>query len=133
MPKRSKPVQVFEGDGVRADEVLEDTTCEWNGAPAFGPYERVTRHTILVKGGRQFRVLTYGQYNANGLIGSESNGICILDDDQMAILVDEYCCANSGWGGPTAKQQQTHTELVNATWDEFRAAVNGSGRRRYTI
>ncbi len=108
-----------------------------NSFPAIGPYMGVTvDKKIEFKIGRKtrrFRVLVYGAYNAFGLIGSEKNGIAILDENERAVLCDEIARESSGYFGPSKAQYQAAINILKMPWAEFRDLVNNSGRNRYTI
>lgn len=73
---------------------------------SIGPYTFVskeeTRSFETPDGVRTFRFLIYGAYNAMGLIGSEKNGIAILDEDKVAVLCDEIAKEISGYNQPSA-------------------------------
>lgn len=99
-----------------------------------GPYVGVTKDEIRdFKEHGKFRLLIYGAYNAHGLIGSECNGICVLDENKKAVLADELVKASTGYFGPSEQQVKTFEDLMNCPWVKFRACVNKSGRARYQI
>lgn len=85
-----------------------------------------------IRDGR-FRVILYGAYNALGLIGSEDNGIAVLDNEKMQVLLDRECCESSGYFGPSAKQTARFWHIVHMPEDAFVKFVNGHPRARYTI
>ena len=106
--------------------------------PSVGPYTWVSYDQQVVftrkgKAGRAFRVLIYGAYNAMGLIGSEGNGIVILDEDKMLVLTDQISAHDSGYFGPTKAQIAQADALTAMTWAKFRAFVNSHPRSRYTL
>jgi hypothetical protein len=82
---------------------------------------------------RTFRIAIYGAYNAMGLIGSECNGIVILDVDKMQVLTDEIGIISSGWFGPAKAQLELFNQLVAMPWEEFQVFVNAHPRTRYPI
>lgn len=84
-------------------------------------------------GTRTFRVLTYQAYDAFGLIGSECNGIVILDEDGKHVLCDEIAKQSSGYNGASPEQIIIARSLVDATWAEFRDVININPRTRYEI
>lgn len=99
-----------------------------------GPYEYVRRDEVRkFRNGRSFRVLLYGAYNAMGLIGSEYNGIAILDEDQKQVLADNIGKEASGYYGPSDAQKQKFEQVLKLSWQDFRTLVNTSGRNRYSI
>lgn len=105
--------------------------------PREGPYVGISRDDKVSfgrgKAKRTFRVLVYGAYNAMGLIGSEANGIAILDEDRLQVLADEIACMNTGWFGPSQGQTQLFDRITKLDWANFRDLVNTSGRNRYII
>ena len=105
-----------------------------------GPYHYMSpAHRAQVtfqtpEGPRTFIVLISTAYNAYGLIGSEHNGIVVLDCDRMQVASDQIARELSGWGGPSAFQLATFKWMTDpARWDDFRRAVNDSKRARYAI
>jgi len=69
-----------------------------------GQYAMVFRDETLKFGNRTFRVLLYGAYNAMGLIGTENNGIAVLDEDRMQVVLDGHCPQETGAYGPSDDQ-----------------------------
>lgn len=108
-----------------------------NVFPAIGPYMGVTMDKkITIKNGRKarnFRVIVYAAFNAYGLIGSEKNGIAILDEDNRQVLADEIEKESSGYFGPSQNQLSRFNEIRAFSWPEFREFVNSCGRNRYDI
>jgi hypothetical protein len=104
---------------------------------SVGPYTGISYDQPLqfetVEGTRKFWVLLYGAYNAMGLIGSECNGIAILDEDKKAVLLDEFARISSGWFGPSRSQVLAYLGILELEWDEFKSFVNGCERRRYYL
>lgn len=98
-----------------------------------GPFVGVTRNETVKHGERTFRVVLYGAYDAMGLIGSEFNGIGVLDEDQRQVLLDNECRITSGWFGPAASQLARFEEILAMPWPEFQRWVNEHPRRRYEI
>jgi hypothetical protein len=80
--------------------------------------------------GRSFRIIIYCAYDAYGLIGPESNGIAILDEDEMHVVTDEIDKAGTGYYGPTEKQLKFFEQLCTMPWQEFKEVVNTSNRAR---
>lgn len=101
--------------------------------PSEGPYIGVSRDRIVKKGKTRFRILLYGAYNAFGLIGSEHNGICVLNEDDKSVVTDGVLPVDSGYFGPAKIQLDLFDKLVKATAREFREIVNASDRLRYSI
>lgn len=102
--------------------------------PSVGPYvgvshdERVTFQTPA--GERTFRVLIYGAYNAFGLIGSECNGIAVLDEDNRSVVTDEIAKEPSGYFGASADQKAEFARILALPWAKFRDLVNAQPRTR---
>ena len=107
--------------------------------PSLGPYVGISYDRTVVfhqddeSITRTFRLLIYGAFNALGLIGSECNGIVILDVDQLVVLCDEIAKISSGYFGPDVVQIKTFNELAESSWDEFREFVNTHPRSRGTL
>lgn len=105
-----------------------------NSYPSFGPYMGVSRHAVReFDNGEKFRVLVFGAYNAMGLIGSEFNGLAILDENKMQVLADRIGCESSGYFGPSKNQLALYEHAMTCPWEDFQALVNESGRNRYEI
>lgn len=87
----------------------------------------------------RFWVLLHGAYNAYGLIGTEFNGVAVLDADRRLVLADELAPrASLGWyegtgGSPSPAQLETFKHLTTCSWNQFRNTINCSGRNRYTL
>lgn len=58
--------------------------------------------------GTEYVIIIAGAYNAFGLIGSEHNGIAVLDDTAKRVVLDRHVPQSSGYSGPSKAQ-----------WDEF--------------
>lgn len=97
--------------------------------PSVGPYVGVSAD---VKRGR-YRLLLSGAYNACGLIGSEYNGIVVLDDQELQVVADRLFCADSGYFGPSDAQRIAFRRLLTCSPEQFADIINGSGRNRLTI
>lgn len=83
--------------------------------------------------GRRFRVVVYAGYAAYGLIGTERNGILLLDLDQGRILCDEIEREGTGWGGPSAVQIDRADWLASCSDADFVKFVNAHPRSRYHL
>ena len=83
---------------------------------------------------RTFRVLVYGAYNAYGLIGSECNGILVLDEDFKTVILDEHAKEDTGYFGPS-ERQLAEWERIVAMFDykDFAAFVNVNPRAKYIL
>ena len=96
-----------------------------------GPYTGVQFDRVRkYENGRSLRILTYQAFNAMGLIGSECNGVAILDEDNKQVLTDELAIGPSGYNGVTRTAWDLAWKLYTGTWDEVKAAVNASHRCR---
>jgi len=60
-----------------------------------------------------------GAYNAYGLIGSEHNGIFILDDTNKQVILDRDTEISSGYHGPSQAQWDRLRELVTCSTKAF--------------
>lgn len=83
-----------------------------------------------------YRIVLYGAYNAMGLIGTEYNGIAVLDDNRMKVWCDNICCAQ-GWYSanqePSKAQQLVFENMKKMGTEEFVAFVNAQDRCRYHV
>jgi hypothetical protein len=102
-----------------------------------GPYESVYGDSLRNYNGElgRFRVFMSGAYNAYGLIGSECNGIVVLDNKEMRVLCDQIRRSDhSAYGQPpgvTLKEMhKAMLEWPDATFCDF---INGHARARYKI
>jgi hypothetical protein len=102
-------------------------------------YEYVTHDkTVSYENGQKLRFIIYGAYNAFGLIGTELNGIAILDENRMSVVCDEINKLPSWAYNPS--NLQTPKQLVNEfkkltsmSWQEIQKFINSHPRSRYTI
>jgi hypothetical protein len=104
-----------------------------NYLPNVGPYTYVSRDEVLEHAGRKFRIVLYGAYNAKGLIGSECNGICILDDDLLNVVLDEHGKEETGYFGPSEQQLEEYERLLVLPTSAFVEFVNSHPRTRQPI
>lgn len=102
--------------------------------PRIGPYMGVSRDTVKkYSNGKKLRFIVYGAYNAMGLIGSECNGIAVLDENEKAVLCDEICSIDSGYFGPSAAQLALYDNILSWRWPKVREYLNAQVRSRYAI
>ena len=94
-----------------------------------GPYTSVSRDETR----GNYRILLYGAFNAFGLIGSEYNGICVLDEKNRAVVADNICCEDSGYFGPSKAQVAAFEKMLKCNKKEFVKIVNSAPRLRYPI
>jgi hypothetical protein len=103
------------------------------GEKQVGPYMGVSFDKTVNHGSSTFRIITYQAFNAQGLIGSEYNGIAILDEDKMEIIVDNIACGPSGYFGVTAAQNAEAERISNMSFSDLSDLVNSSSRARRTL
>lgn len=84
-----------------------------------GQYTMVSRDHKVKFGDRTFRVVLYGAYNAFGLIGPEKNGIAVLDEDRMQVVLDGHCPQETGIFGPSESQTNEFLRICGMDGDEF--------------
>jgi hypothetical protein len=68
-----------------------------------------------------------------GLIGTECNGICILDEDLKQVVLDEHCKEETGYFGTTERQQAEFERLLSLSADGFVDFVNTHPRTRQPV
>lgn len=86
---------------------------------SVGQYTMVDHDKTLKFGSRSFRVLVYGAYNAFGLIGTENNGIAVLDEDRMQVVLDGHCSQDTGAFGPSESQTAEWRRICAMEAEEF--------------
>lgn len=102
-------------------------------SPNVGPYMGVVKdETRQFKDGPKLRFIMYRAYNAMGLIGSECNGIVVLNEDKMNVVADEIAKADSGYSMPTQVQLQVWEVFTKTgSWTAVRNLIASSRRCRY--
>ena len=103
------------------------------GQAKAGPFCFVNADALVEHEGRHYRVVLYGAYDAQGLIGPEYNGIGVLCEDDKTVVADNICRENSGYFGPSRRQIEEWRRIVEADTEEFKRTVNSSPRPRYRI
>lgn len=93
----------------------------------------ITLHDEDTNQNRLFRIITYQAYNAFGLIGSECNGVAVLDENGQQVLCDQIEQQSTGWFGANEKQIAQATKLCEMDWPTFREFINNHPRTRYRI
>jgi hypothetical protein len=78
---------------------------------------------------RTFTVVISGAFDA-GIIGSEFNGIVVLDDDHRAVVLDQHLRASSGYHGPTEAQKAEFERIKGMDWGTFSRFCKGHPRYR---
>jgi hypothetical protein len=86
---------------------------------SVGQYTMVSRDSALKFGNRTFRVVLYGAYNSMGLIGSENNGIAVLDEDRMQVVLDGHFREDTGAYGPSESQTKEWLRICLMGAEEF--------------
>ena len=76
----------------------------------------------------RYRLVMYCAYNAGGLIGSEYNGIAVLDDKDRCVVAD-----NIGVGKPQGDQTSLMSYLLKCSAKEFAYRINNEPRARFNI
>jgi len=107
-------------------------------SPSVGPFMGVIADKKRrFPNGRTFRFLVYQAYNALGLIGTEKNGIAILDEDNREVVCDELARSMSGLSVPTQAQTELFQHLTDSekgmSFEAVAALVNASDRARVKL
>ena len=103
--------------------------------PRLGPFVGISadkKITFEDLPGRTFRLIIYGAYDAFGLIGSECNGIAVLDEDKLEVVCDEISRTGTGYCGPSQKQISAFAHMQTLSWNDFRNYINDHPRSRFT-
>lgn len=79
---------------------------------------------------RTFRIVLASAYNANGLIGSERNGIAVLDDDYENVVFSEHMGLHMGGVGHTPMQMEEIEKILQMDWDDFKQYCTGAKNYR---
>lgn len=87
----------------------------------------VRRRTVK---GIDYIVGIAGAYNAFGLIGSEHNGLFVLDDTNKAVIFDRDTEISSGYHGPSQGQWDRLKELMTCSEAAFLEAAHTNARSR---
>lgn len=94
------------------------------------PFMDVTHERTRTLGSAHLKLFIYGAYNAFGLIGSECNGIAIVDEDRKCVVCDEIAQATTGYFGPTPHQVEELERLVVLPDGELARELLSSPRLR---
>lgn len=103
-----------------------------------GPYEGVARdeqrgpkiNTGIDGQAQRYRVILYCAYNAMGLIGTEHNGIAVLDNQNRSVVLDNEAQCASGYFGPSKAQFRRFDKLMEMTDAEFEEFCDSHPRSR---
>lgn len=71
-----------------------------------------------------------GAYNAFGLIGSEHNGVFVLDDTNRQVIFDRDTPQSSGYHGPSQAQWDRLKELMTCSPKAFYTELLTNPRSR---
>ena len=88
----------------------------------LGQYRYVAKQATRSVAGTDFRIACYGAYRANGLIGTERNGIVVLNESQHCVVLDDHAPQTMGWtdeGRPSPKLVQEFDRLLSMGEVEF--------------
>lgn len=69
-------------------------------------------------GSRSFAVVIASAYDA-GVVGSENNGIAILDEDNRTVVLDRHAPIGSGYHGPSQGQRAEFARIMAMDWKAF--------------
>lgn len=94
-----------------------------------GPYHYTSEDDIFEKkfGDRTFTVVLSNAYNAGGIIGSEYNGIAILDENYRQVVLDRQH-ENRGFFGSNVRKE--FDAIKEMTWEQFTQYVRQAPRYR---
>ena len=105
--------------------------------PRVGPFLGVQKDTkiafTLGRKRREFRIILYAWYDAHGLIGCESNGIAVLDEDHKQVLLDQEAAETTGYHGASNAQVKRFDAILDMNWVQFREWVNTHPRNRILL
>lgn len=77
-----------------------------------------------------YKIGIAGAYDAFGLIGSEHNGLFILDDTNKRVILDRDTEEQSGYFGPSKRQWARLAEVVKSTDKAFLDLIHTHPRSR---
>jgi hypothetical protein len=95
-----------------------------------GQYAMVSLDQDLDFGGRKFRVVVYGAYNAMGLVGPENNGIAVIDEDRKCVVLDGHLPQDTGYYGPSEDQVYEWNRIIRLPLADFLEFCNSHERSR---
>lgn len=82
---------------------------------------------------REFVIGIAGAYNARGLIGSEKNGIFVLDDTAKNVVMDEHFKEASGYNGPSDRQTAEFERVKALSDKDFMTFLTTHPRYRFCL
>ena len=80
--------------------------------------------------GTDFVIGIAGAYDAFGLIGSERNGLFVLNDTRKSVVLDNAVPQSSGYSGPSDAQWAAFNDLVASDDAAFTQYINTHPRSR---
>jgi hypothetical protein len=87
--------------------------------PSYHPYYNVERSVKFTTGGVNFQIFVANGYNAGGLIGTECNGIVLVDLTKRDVIFDEWKRLGGCSMGSTPAQNRELERIVNMTAQEL--------------
>lgn len=96
-----------------------------------GPYHyadgALRRRTV---DGTDYLIGIAGAYNAFGLIGSEHNGLFVLDDTNKQVVLDRHAEQSSGYNGPSQSQWDALRDACKSSDTDFLHFIHNHPRSR---
>jgi hypothetical protein len=103
-------------------------------SPKVGQYVGVTHDKIRkFKGKHDYRIMLYNVKSAYGLIGTEYNGIAIVDETEKTVICDGIMQGISGCYWSNGKQIVAWQAIVRMPFSQFKAFVNNHDNTRSSI
>lgn len=98
--------------------------------PDVGQFNFVWADKTVSFGKMKFRVVGYCAYNAFGMIGTENNGIAILNENEKTVVTDSiHCCPTYMEALPS--QRAMFLAICDLNENDFKEACVHLGRSRY--
>ena len=94
---------------------------------------RSERKRKILGGKMELSMFVYCAYDAFGLIGSEMNGIAVLDETGRSVVTDGLARAESGYSCPTKGQLALLDRMESCTEEELREIILSSPRFRGSV
>lgn len=94
---------------------IANKIANWHYADGF-------RKDLTFDGGRSMILVAASAYNAGGMIGSEYNGLVVIDSDNNSIVLEKHLLESSGSAGPSRRQAAEFERIAGMTqWRDFAA------------
>lgn len=87
--------------------------------PRLGQFVGIRRQFTRTINKKSFTVAIYAAHDVFGLIGSERNGVVVVNDTDKKVVLDMEAASSSGWYGPTKKQLDVFGSLNAMTKMQF--------------